>query len=87
MIISNPGRSSNSLESDSHFANKNPFHPSERGAVNNGKAPCKSGQSSGSNDIINKLRRIESVLNASIQEVSQRVDHLKGTLPVVAQTH
>ena len=72
---------SESSESDSHFASKNPSNPSKMGTVNDGKAWCKSRQKSGSDNIIKELKRMESALSASVQEVSQRVDHLEGTPP------
>ena len=78
--MSDPDGSSSS-DSDLRFAGGNPSTPSERGAVNGGKAPRKSRQSSGSNDIIKELRRMESALSASIQEVSRRVDRLEGAPP------
>ena len=73
---------SESLESDAHFVGENPSNPSERGAVNDGKAPRKSRQSSGiNNDIIKELRWMESALSTSIHEVSRRVDRLEGAPP------
>ena len=79
--MSDPDGSFDTLESDVESAGENPPNSSERGAIKGGKAPRKSRQSSGSVGIIKELRRMESALNASIQEVSRRVDRLEGAPP------
>ena len=79
--MSDPDGSCNSSESDVESAGENLPNSSERGAVKDEKAPCKSRQSPGSAEIIKELRMMESTLSASIQRVSQRVDRLEGAPP------
>ena len=79
--MSDPDGSCNSSEGDVESAGENPPNSSERGAIKDGKAPYQSRQSPCSAEIIKELRRMESILSASIQRVSRRVDCLEGAPP------